>query len=572
VRAGSFRCLLAFLHARVRLRRSARTSGEQGETRGPTRPDNGPIETPIQGPASANSQMNSVTAPPRKSLFDRFLDTIERVGNKLPDPAVLFLIALAATWVFSALLEGREVRVPKAGGGFDVLSVQNQLSGTALVTLMTRMVTEFVTFPPLGVVLVAMLGLGVADKSGFISAGLKKLLSFTPRALLTPMTIAVGLLSLVAVDAGYVLVIPLGGVIFYAAGRHPIAGIAAAFAAISGGFCANYVPTALDTILAGLTETGARIVDPKYSVNPLCNYMFTIASSVLVIGLGWFLTDKVIEPRLRRLAIDGDPHEMPKMESLSSREEKGLLRASLTMLAGLVLLVILCLPDSSPFRGAGGGLTERGSPLLGSIVPLILLLFLLPGMVYGYVAGTFKTHRDVVQAMTKTMNTMGYYMVMAFCAAMFIYAFNTSNLGRLLAVTGANGLSSLGLPTGVTIVGMIFVCAFVNLLMGSSSAKWTLLAPIFVPMLMQLGISPEFTQAAYRIGDSTTNIITPLMPYFPLIVTFTQKYHKGTGIGTLISVMLPYSLTFLGAWTLFLLAYWALGLPLGLGASYTYGA
>jgi aminobenzoyl-glutamate transport protein len=244
------------------------------------------------------------------------------------------------------------------------------------------------------------------------------------------MTIAVGLLSLVAVDAGYVLVIPLGGVIFYAAGRHPIAGIAAAFAAISGGFCANYVPTALDTILAGLTETGARIVDPKYSVNPLCNYMFTIASSVLVIGLGWFLTDKVIEPRLRRLAIDGDPHEMPKMESLSSREEKGLLRASLTMLAGLVLLVILCLPDSSPFRGAGGGLTERGSPLLGSIVPLILLLFLLPGMVYGYVAGTFKTHRDVVQAMTKTMNTMGYYMVMAFCAAMFIYAFNTSNLGR----------------------------------------------------------------------------------------------------------------------------------------------
>lgn len=515
--------------------------------------------------------MSQTASLPKKRLFDRFLDLIERVGNKLPDPAVLFLLALAATWIASALLSGREVRVPKAGGEFDVLSVQNQLSGKALVTFLTRMVTEFVTFPPLGVVLVAMLGLGVADRSGFIGAALKKLLGFTPRALLTPMTIAVGLLSLVAVDAGYVLVIPLGGVIFYAAGRHPIAGIAAAFAAISGGFCANYVPTALDTILAGLTESGAKIVDSGYAVNPLCNYGFTISSSVLVVLLGWFLTDKVVEPRLARLKIDGDPAEMPKTEPLSALEGKGLVAGVLAMALGLLALALASLPEGSPFRGATGGLTERGAPLMASIVPLILILFLVPGIVYGHVAGTFKTHRDVVQATAKSMNTMGYYMVMAFCAAMFIYAFNASNLGKLLAVSGASGLSSLGLPTSVTIVGMILVCALVNLVMGSSSAKWTLLAPIFVPMLMQLGISPELTQAAYRIGDSTTNIITPLMPYFPLIVTFTQKYHRATGIGTLISVMLPYSLTFLSAWTVFLLVYWSLGLPLGLGASYTYG-
>ena len=515
--------------------------------------------------------MSQTASLPKKRLFDRFLDLIERVGNKLPDPAVLFLLALAATWIASALLSGREVRVPKAGGEFDVLSVQNKLSGKALVTFLTRMVTEFVTFPPLGVVLVAMLGLGVADRSGFIGAALKKLLGFTPRALLTPMTIAVGLLSLVAVDAGYVLVIPLGGVIFYAAGRHPIAGIAAAFAAISGGFCANYVPTALDTILAGLTESGAKIVDSGYAVNPLCNYGFTISSSVLVVLLGWFLTDKVVEPRLARLKIDGDPAEMPKMEPLSALEGKGLVAGVLAMALGLLALALASLPEGSPFRGATGGLTERGAPLMASIVPLILILFLVPGIVYGHVAGTFKTHRDVVQATAKSMNTMGYYMVMAFCAAMFIYAFNASNLGKLLAVSGASGLSSLGLPTSVTIVGMILVCALVNLVMGSSSAKWTLLAPIFVPMLMQLGISPELTQAAYRIGDSTTNIITPLMPYFPLIVTFTQKYHRATGIGTLISVMLPYSLTFLSAWTVFLLVYWSLGLPLGLGASYTYG-
>ena len=506
-----------------------------------------------------------------KRFFDRILDVIEKVGNKLPDPAVLFLLALSLTWLFAWLLDGTKIQVPKAGGGFDEQLVTNQLSGKAFAVFLTDMVKTFVNFPPLGVVLVAMLGLGVADKSGFISAVLKKLLSFTPKALLTPVVIAVGLLSLVAVDAGYVLVIPLGGVIFYAAGRHPIAGIAASFAAISGGFCANYLPTALDTILAGLTQAGARVVNGTVSVNPLCNFYFTIVSSVLVLGLGWFLTDKVVEPRLQRLTVDGDPADMPKMQELSPAEQKGLLAGVVAMLLGIVLVVAACLPEGSLFRDDQGTLTSTTAPLMKSIVPLILFLFLLPGVVYGYVAKTFKNHRDVVQAMAKTMNTMGYYMVMAFCAAMFIYAFNTSNLGKLIAISGANGLKSLGLPTGVTIVGMILCCATVNLVMGSSSAKWTLLAPIFVPMLMQLGISPELTQAAYRIGDSTTNIVTPLNPYFPLIVTFTQKYHRGTGIGTMISIMLPYALTMLVVWTAFLLVYWGLGMPLGPGSSYVYG-
>lgn len=514
--------------------------------------------------------MSQSAAPTQKRFFDRVLDVIEKVGNKLPDPAVLFLLALAATWLFAWLLDGTKVLVPKAGGGVDEQLVTNQLSGKAFATFLTDMVKTFVNFAPLGVVLVAMLGLGVADKSGFISAVLKKLLSFTPKALLTPMVIAVGLLSLVAVDAGYVLVIPLGGVIFYAAGRHPIAGIAASFAAVSGGFCANYVPTALDTILSGLTQAGARVVNGNVSVNPLCNFYFTIVSSVLVLGLGWFLTDKVVEPRLQRLAVDGDPAEMPKMQELSPAEQKGLWAGSLTMLAGILVVVGACLPDSSFFRDEQGKLATSSAPLMKSIVPLILFLFLLPGIVYGYVTKTFKTHRDVVQAMAKTMNTMGYYLVMAFCAAMFIYAFNTSNIGKLIAISGANGLKALGLPSAVTIVGMILCCAVVNLVMGSSSAKWTLLAPIFVPMLMQLGLSPELTQAAYRIGDSTTNIITPLNPYFPLIVTFTQKYHRSTGIGTMISIMLPYALTFLTVWTLFLLVYWGIGLPLGPGSSYVY--
>jgi aminobenzoyl-glutamate transport protein len=515
--------------------------------------------------------MTPSAAPGKKRFFDRILDLIERVGNKLPDPAVLFLIALALTWLCSWWLAGTKVLVPKAGGTFDEEMVTSQLTGTALVGFLTGMVTTFVTFKPLGVVLVAMLGLGVADKSGFINAVLKSLLSFTPKALLTPMTIAVGLLSLVAVDAGYVLVIPLGGVIFYAAGRHPIAGISASFAAVSGGFCANYIPTALDTILAGLTESGARVIAPAVSVNPLCNYFFTIASSVLVLLLGWFITDKIVEPRLQRLPVDGDPADMPKMQELGPREKRGMWAGLAVMVAALAVIAAVVLRDGSPFRDDKQSLTSAQAPLMNSIVALILIVFLLPGIVHGYVAGTFKNHRDIVQAMAKTMNTMGYYMVMAFCAAMFIQAFHTSNLGKLIAISGANGLKSLGLPTSVTVVGMILCCATVNLVMGSSSAKWTLLAPIFVPMLMQLGISPELTQAAYRIGDSTTNIISPLNPYFPLIVTFTQKYHRGTGIGTMISLMLPYSLLFLSLWTVFLLCYWGIGLPLGPGSSYVWG-
>ena len=515
--------------------------------------------------------MSESTSAPKKRFFDRVLDGIEKVGNKLPDPSVLFLLLLVLTWICSWALDGTKVLVPKAGGGFDEQVVTNQLSGKALATWMATMVKTFVNFAPLGTVLVAMLGLGVADKSGFINAVLKKLLGVTPKALLTPMLILVSLLSLVAVDAGYVLVIPLGGVIFYAAGRHPIAGITASFAAISGGFCANYIVTALDAILAGLTQAGARVVNESVLVNPLANYYFTIASSVLVLLLGWFVTDKIVEPRLRRLPVDGDPAEMPKMQELSPAENKALWVSLGTVLVGLVILVSVCLPAGSPFRNAKGELIAAGSPLMDTIVPWILFLFLAPGITFGFLAGSFKTHRDVVQAMAKTMNTMGYYMVMSFCAAMFIQAFGTSNLGKLIAISGANGLQSLGLPTGVTVVGMILCCATVHLVMGSSSAKWTLLAPIFVPMLMQLGISPELTQAAYRIGDSTTNIISPLNPYFPLIVTFTQKYHRGTGVGTMISLMLPYSLVFLSLWTVFLLCYWGVGIPLGPGSSYTYG-
>jgi aminobenzoyl-glutamate transport protein len=612
-------------------------------------------------------------AKPR--AIDRFLNGIERVGNKLPDPALLFVFALFATWVASWLMSGVKFEVPKLGGGTDTQVIVNQLTGTSLAKFLAGMVETFTGFHPLGVVLVALLGVGVAEESGFINAGLKRLLAFTPKLLLTPMLILVAIVSHTAADAGYVLVIPLGGVLFYAAGRHPLAGIAAAFAGVSGGFSANFVPSGIDPLLQGITQAGANVTDATVTVNPLCNWLFTSASSILIVSVGWFLTDKVIEPRLKNTPVDGDPDDMPKMEALTPEESRGLRWGTITLLVGCGLLFFFAWPEDSVLRspattkitlkdgqtvegvvlrdaenvreaairlqapGAGKSLAQKGgailllevdgavrsyaiggkqavgvtadfsaeqindaivvketrrgggtrliaqsaiekreaippsitnfaAPIMQMIVPLIFLLFLLPGVVHGYVSGTFKSHRDVVKGMSRSMSTMGYYLVMAFFAALFIKAFGDSKMGSYLAVKGAEGIREAGLPSWVTIIGIILLCGAVNLLVGSASAKWALLAPIFVPMLMQLGISPEFTQAAYRVGDSTTNIVTPLMPYFPLVVAFCQRYVKNTGIGTLISIMLPYSLAFLVTWTIFLIAYWKLGIPLGIDASY----
>lgn len=499
----------------------------------------------------------------------RALDALERAGNRLPDPAVLFVVLAALVMVVSAALAPLQFSEidPRTK---QPLQVQSQLSGKALTEFLSSMVPTFTGFHPLGVVLVALLGVGIAEHSGFINAGLKKLLTITPKALLTPMLMLVAIISHTAADAGYVLVIPLSAVIFHAAGRHPLAGIAAAFAGVSGGFSANFIPSSLDPLLQGLTQAGANILDPQRTVNPLCNWFFCSASTLLIIGLGWFITDRVIEPRVARMPVDAAPEQQPRMEELTPRETRALWAGLGAMALCIAALAAACAPASSPLRAPSGQLTVSAAPLMAAIVPLIFLFFLIPGLVYGYTAGTFTSHRDVIAGMSKTMSTMSYYLVMAFCAAQFIFLFNKSNVGALLALKGAATLQALALPSAVTIVGIIALTAFVNLLIGSASAKWALLAPIFVPMLMSLGISPELTQAAYRVGDSTTNIITPLMVYFPLVVVFCQKYVKSTGIGTLMALMVPYSITFLVVWSLFLLVYWQLGLPLGLDAPYVY--
>ena len=515
--------------------------------------------------------MATPTAPvPRPpTAIDRFLNGIERVGNKLPDPAMLFVVGLIIVWVLSALLAPVEFAEIDPRNKMPI-RVQNLLTGTAMANFLANMVTVFVTFPPLGIVLVALLGVGVAEHVGFLNAMLKGLLNITPRAFLTPMLILVGCVSHTAADAGYVLVIPLGGVMFYTAGRHPVAGIVAAFAGVSGGFSANFIPSGIDPLLQGFTQSAAQLIDPARTVNPLANWYFMSASTLLIIGLGWFITDRIVEPRLRHIPIDGDTTELPRLDPVAAAERRGLFAGLAAMLVGLGLLWLAASAATSPLRAPDGALTATTAPLMRSIIPLIFLLFLIPAVVYGLVAGTVRSASDVIKGMSKSMSTMGYYIVMAFFAALFTDAFGRSNLGALVALKGATTLQALGLPGQVTIVGIIAVTAMVNLLIGSASAKWALLAPIFVPMLMQVGLAPELTQASYRIADSTFNIITPLMPYFPLVVVFTQRYVRGAGIGTLASLMLPYTVIFTVCWTIFLLLYWAMGWPLGIQSAYTY--
>ncbi|MGO2012773.1 MAG: AbgT family transporter [Pseudoalteromonas sp.] len=504
-------------------------------------------------------------------LVARFLNFVEKVGNKLPDPAIIFLFAMLLIWVLSWWFSGVNFDAidPRTG---EAIIINNMLASDSLATFLSSMVKTFTGFAPLGVVLVAMLGVGVAEHSGFINTGLKLMLKVTPKQLLTPSIILVAIVSHTATDAGYVLVIPLAGVIFYAAGRHPLAGIAAAFAGVSGGFGANFIPSGIDPLLQSFTQSAAQIINPAMSINPLNNWAFTSASSLFIVLLGWYITDKIIEPRLKNTAVDGETEDLPAFEDARSDEKRAFFIASSVMIAGLALLAYVSAPSDSAMRSADGSLTNFRSPLMQSIVPLIFLLFWIPGAVYGFTVGTFKSSKDMIDAMSKAMHGMAYYVVMAFFCSLFIAAFSKSNLGALLAIEGAQLLKAMELPSAVTVVGIIFLTGFVNLFVGSSSAKWALLGPVFVPMLMQLGISPDLTQAAYRVGDSSSNIITPLMPYFPLVVVYCQKYVKGTGIGTLIAMMLPYSIAFMIGWSIFLLGYWAIGIPLGLDASYVYPA
>ena len=502
--------------------------------------------------------------PPRRSLLDRSLAAVERIGNALPHPGTLFALLAGLVVVGSAIAAQFDLAVVHPGTGETVAPV-NLLTVAGLHRMILQAVTNFTSFAPLGTVLVAMIGIGVAEGSGLIGAGLRLLVLSAPQRLLTPIVVFAGVMSNTAGEVGYVLLVPLAALLVRAAGRHPVAGLAAAFAGVSGGYSANLLLGTIDPLLAGLTQEAAHIVDPAYSVNPACNYYFLAVSTFLITFLGTFVTERVVVPRLGVYG-GGEAGADERIEPLSAAERRGLWIAGAVLALFLAVLLAGLLPAGGFLREIGTG-SLLHSPLLKGIVTFIFLGGVLAGIAYGIGAGTVRSDSDVMKGMGKALETMGSYLVLVFFAAQFVAYFNWSNLGLILAVDGAALLQRAGLHEIPLFFAFIALSALLNLVMGSASAKWAIMAPVFVPMFMLLGYAPELTQAAYRVGDSVTNILSPMMTYFALIIAFVQRWDPKAGMGTLIATMLPYSVAFFVGWTLLFSAWVLLELPLGPGAA-----
>jgi aminobenzoyl-glutamate transport protein len=504
------------------------------------------------------------------------LAAVERGGNALPHPATLFallaLIVIVASWLASQA--GLEVKHPTTG---DTVRAVNLLSLEGLHRILANLVTNFTGFAPLGTVLVALIGIGVAEHSGLVAASLRKLVLAAPRRLLTPIVVFAGVMSNMASEIGYVLLIPLAGLIFISAGRHPIVGMAAAFAGVSGGYSANLLIGTIDPLLSGLSQEAARIVDPAYSVSPAANWYFMAFSTPVITLLGWWVTEKFTAQRFpdgsfRAVGVQDDSMSAP----LSLDERRGLRYAGIALLVLTLGVIWSALPLGS-VPGAGflrdpvtGDLLK--SPLMSGVVALIFIIGVVLGVAYGIGARTLRSDEDVIKGMSASMATLGSYLVLVFFAAQFVAFFNWTQLGLIMAVNGAESLKSLGLSALPLFGSFILLTAFINLFMGSASAKWALMAPVFVPMFMLLGYSPELTQTAYRVGDSVTNIISPMMSYFALIIAFFQRYEPKAGLGTLVAVMLPYSATFLIGWSILFAIWLTLGIPVGPDSPLSYPA
>ena len=508
--------------------------------------------------------MKKPSNPPRRLLL-RALDRVEAVGNALPHPATIFALLALAVVLLSWVCTRVGVQATHPGTG-ELIVARNLVSGEGVRWLFESVEKNFVRFPPLGLVLVAMVGIGVAEGSGLLTAVIRFLVLRAPRRLITVAVVFAGVFSHVASEAGYVILIPLAAAMFLALGRHPMAGLAAAFAGVSGGFGANFVITSVDPVLAGLSQSAAQILDPALTVSPAANLYFMGASALLITAAGTWVTEWIVEPRLGPYTGTLAPEPL---EELGPKEKRGLLWAALGLVGLLALLATLTLPAQGLLRHPGEGVLR--SAFFNGLITAILLAFLVPGILYGVTVGSIRSDKDVVKHMVSSMSHMATYIVLVFFAAQFVYAFGYSNLGLILAIDGAEFLRGVGLTGIPLMVGFLALSAFINMFMGSASAKWAIMAPVFVPMFMLLGYHPALTQAVFRIGDSITNVVTPMMSYFALIVTFAAKYDERYGIGTIISTMLPYSVVFGVLWTLLMIGWMLLGLPVGPDGPLYYG-
>jgi len=500
----------------------------------------------------------------KTSFVNKFLKVVEKGGNMLPHPATLFaslaFLVLLLSWVMSLF----DPHVLHPGTG-EAIHVVNLFSTEGLHLILTQTVTNFTGFAPLGTVLVALLGIGIAEGSGLIGTILRLIVLKSPAKLLTFVVVFAGVISNTASEVGYVLLVPLAAIIFLAAGRHPLAGLAAAFAGVSGGYSANLLLGTIDPLLSGLSQEAAQIIDSGYSVNAACNYYFMFVSTFLIAGLGTFVTEKIVIPNLG--VYDGEV-AAEEIHQLNAAEKKGLRYATIVTLIMVGIMVWGLIPADGFLRGVNGELLK--SPFLQGIVTIIFVVSALAGIAYGLGAKTIKSDNDVMLGMEKSMKTLGSYIVLVFFAAQFVAYFKWTNIGMITAIKGAEMLQAINMGSIPLMISFILVAAVINLIMGSASAKWAIMAPVFIPMFMMLGYSAELTQLVYRIGDSVTNIISPMMSYFALIVAFIQQYDKKAGIGTVVSIMLPYSVVFFFGWAILLIIWMLLGLPIGPGAPLHY--
>lgn len=490
-----------------------------------------------------------------------WLERLERAGNRLPDPATVFVLALSVLAIVSEVAARAGWTVRRDGGLIESASL---LRSEGLWWLTSHAVENFVTFPPLGVVLVGMLGIGLAERSGLLGRLIELTVARVPARAITPVIVGVGVLSSLGLDAGYVVLPPLAALTYRSLGRPPAAGIAAAFAGVSAGFSANLVPTALDPLLAGFTETGAQLIDADYRVAVTANWYFMAASTLALAAVGWWVSVAVVEPRLATDAQDAAA-TVPEDPSEPTAAREGRALGVTAIAAGLLVAAIAAaiLIPGAPLHGMG----TRFPRWVEAMVPLLALTFFVPGLVYGVMSGVFRSDRDVARALGGIMSDLGPYIVLAFFAAQFIGAFGYTHLGEMMAFSGGRALADLAVPRGLLLAAFVTMVMGANLVIGSASAKYAFIAPIFVPLFMQAGIAPEATQAAYRVGDSITNVITPLNPYMVIIVAQFMRFSPArAGMGTVVATMLPYSIAFALTWMPLFGLWLLLGLPLGPGA------
>lgn len=523
----------------------------------------------------SKSISNNQNKEKKAGLMMKFLNGVEKVGNKLPDPITIFIILSILVLVLSAFVANSGVtaihpgQIDESTGQNLVVKGVNLLSKEQLQLFLANVVTNFTGFAPLGLVLVTMLGAGLAERSGYMEAVMKSSITKIPNKLLTGTIIFIGIMANAVADAGFVVLPPLAALVYLGVGRHPLVGLFSAYASVAAGFSASLIVSMIDILLAGFTTPAAQIIDSTYTATPAMNWYFLVASTLVLVFIGTFITEKYLAPRFEGTSFDNMDKDVNA--ELTIKEKKAIKAANIAFFITIAICVALCIgPNAFMKDSETGSLLSSNSTLMKGMVPLITILFFVPGLTYGIVNGTIKNDKDLAQLLYESMSGMSSYIVLAFVAGQFLALFNSSNMSSLLSIKGAKMLENAGLTGPELIIAFVLFSAFINLFMGSASAKWAVMAPVFVPMFLLLGYDPAITQVAYRIGDSITNPISPIFTYFPVVLAFAKKYDKNIGIGTIMASMMPFSIIFGIAWILLLLLFMVFNIPLGPGGGIFY--